>query len=56
MKLQNKLQVYWAKALAGKGERRSEITIWVYNDAHVHVLEEGASLMAQNKEIKLVNV
>ena len=49
----NCLQVYFAKLLAGRGERSKEGTLWVYSDAHVCILDEDSALITVGKEIKL---
>ena len=52
VKLQNRLQVYCAKMLAGKEDRRNEVTVWVYNESYVHVVEEDCELLPFGKEVK----
>ena len=53
LKVQNKLQVYFAKVFAGKNDRSKEITVWVFSDAYVHVVEYDVDILSQGKEIKL---
>ena len=53
LKVANMLQIYFAKVLPGKGDRSKEVTLWVYYDAHVEVVEQDANLVEIEKEIKL---
>ena len=53
LKVQNMIQIWFAKVLPGKGERKQEVTVWVYNDAHVEIVEEEANLVEVGKELKL---
>ena len=49
----SRLQVFFAKALGGRGDRKKEVTVRGYNDAFVNVSQTNVALKTVGVEVKI---
>ena len=53
LKVGNRVQIFWAKASYGKGDYAKQVTLWIYEDSYIHVLEKSQPLKQEGKTIAL---